>query len=58
MNQETISKILAVHQEIECLGRVKEAISGTRAHRLCYIREPYSTMGGAVMNGASRIWIL
>lgn len=47
MDAETISKILAVHQEIECLGQVKEAIGGTRAHRLCYIREPYSTMGSS-----------
>ena len=46
MNQETINKILAAHQEIECLERVKSAIKDTREHRLCYIQRPCDSMIG------------
>lgn len=46
MNQETINKIIAAHQEIGCLERVKKAIEGTREHRLCYIQKPRDSMIG------------
>lgn len=37
MNQETITKVLATHQEIECLEAVKKAIDSTNNHRLSYL---------------------
>ena len=45
MTRETINKVLAIHQERGCLERVKEVLRGKKEHRLCYIEEPYSTMG-------------
>lgn len=37
MNSETIAKVLAIHQEIECLEAVKKAINYTNDHRLSYL---------------------
>lgn len=37
MNRETITKVLAIHAEIECLEAVQKEIEGTKKHRLSYL---------------------